>query len=56
LVTPHPLRCGELLNTGTRDLIYDRINSTKSPASGAGKSSESRLVAQVGRVLEFVCV
>jgi len=34
---------------------YTRINSTKSPASGAGKVSESRLVLQVGRVRGVVC-
>jgi len=31
------------------------INSTKSPASGAGNVSESRLMLQVGRLREFVC-
>jgi hypothetical protein len=56
LVTPHPLWCRELLNAGARDLIYDRITSTKSPATGAGKFREPRLMAQVGSVLEFVSV
>jgi len=36
-------------------LIYSRINSRNSPASGEGKISESRLMSQVGRVREIVC-
>jgi hypothetical protein len=31
---------------------YSRINSTKSPISGAGNVSESRLMSEVGRVRE----
>jgi len=31
------------------------INSTKSPASGAGKVNEPVLMSQVGRVREVVC-
>jgi len=34
---------------------YSRMNSTKSPASGAGNVSKPRLMSQVGRVLEVVC-
>jgi len=40
-------------------LLYDmfnRNNSTKSPASSAGNISEPRLMSQVGRVHEIVCV
>jgi hypothetical protein len=35
--------------------MYGRINSTKSPASGAGTVGEPRLMSQVGRVREVVC-
>ena len=35
--------------------IYSRINTIKSPASGAGKVSESRLASHVRRVRETVC-
>jgi hypothetical protein len=35
---------------------YSRIISTKSPASGAGNVSEPRLMSQVGRVREVVCL
>jgi hypothetical protein len=34
---------------------YSRINSTTSPASGAGNVSEPRLMSKVGRVRESVC-
>jgi len=34
---------------------YNRINSTRFPATGAGNASESRLMSQVGRVREVVC-
>jgi hypothetical protein len=34
---------------------YNRINSIKSPASGAGNVRERRLISQVGRVREVVC-
>ena len=34
---------------------YSRINSTKSPVSGAGNISEPRLIPQDGRVREVVC-
>ena len=37
-------------------LKYSRINSSKSPASGAGNVSEPRLMSQVGKVCEFVLV
>jgi hypothetical protein len=32
-----------------------RINSTASPASGAGNVSEPRLMSKIGREREFVC-
>ena len=35
---------------------YNRIKSTKSPASGTGNVSESRLMSQVGEVREVVFV
>jgi len=35
--------------------LYSRINSTKSPAAGAGNVSGSRLMSHVGRVREVVC-
>jgi hypothetical protein len=35
--------------------MYTRINSTKSPASGAGNFGGSRLMSQVGRVSEVAC-
>jgi hypothetical protein len=34
---------------------YNRINSTKSPASGAGNFSEPRLMSEVGRMGEVMC-
>jgi len=34
---------------------YSRINSTTSPASGAGNVSEPRLMSNGGRVREVVC-
>ena len=34
---------------------YSRINSRKSPASGAGNVSVPKLMSQVWRVREFVC-
>ena len=37
-------------------LKYGRINSTKSPVSGAGKVSEPRLMPQAGKVCKFVLV
>ena len=35
--------------------VYNRINSTTSPASGVGNISEPRVIPQVGRLREFVC-
>jgi hypothetical protein len=35
---------------------YSGINSTKSPASGAGKVSEPRLISQFERAFEALCV
>jgi len=34
---------------------YNGINSTKSPGSGTGNGSESRLTSQDGRVREILC-
>jgi len=39
----------------TKSSAYNRINSTKSPASGSFKVSEPSLMLQVGGVVEFVC-
>jgi len=36
--------------------LFSRINSTKSPAAGAGNVSESRLMSHFGRVREVVCL
>jgi len=36
-------------------LAYSRINSIKSPASGAGNVKDPRLMSQFGRVREVVC-
>jgi hypothetical protein len=35
--------------------VYNKINPTKSPASGAGNVSEPRLMLQVGTMREVVC-
>jgi hypothetical protein len=40
--------------------LYNRINSTRSPAAGAGNVSESRLMSHVSRVREimypYICI
>jgi len=35
--------------------VYNRMNSTTSPASGVGNISEPRVMPQVGGLREFVC-
>ena len=36
-----------------KKIIYSTINFTKSPASGAGNVSETRLMSKVGRVRDI---
>jgi len=46
--------CNKPLNPNAYFMYYG-INSTKSPASGAGNVSEPRLMSQVGGLREVVC-
>jgi hypothetical protein len=49
------VQCSLLLCSGKGDVLYSRINSTKSPVSGGDNVSKPRLMAQVGRVREVAC-
>jgi hypothetical protein len=44
------------IRQGKRGQYFGRINSTKSPAPGAGNATDPRLTSQVGRVRVHQCV
>jgi len=43
------------MSTKFLHLLYNRINSTRYPASGTGNISKPRLISHVKRVCKVVC-